>query len=147
MKKLALLFALLLLLGCLTGCGGKKSEEEASVPTESIPYPGEFDAMLDENHCLADEHSMVVTQKTDPDCENYGEITHTCSICGWSYVERIEPTDHEYNPATCEFDAYCNHCQQIVETATGHSTTNGLCEFCGQWIEGEGAPQDSEVIE
>ncbi len=67
------------------------------------------DAWLDE--VVAHEHNYQ-SEVTAPTCTKGGYTTHTCTICNEYYV------DNETE-------------------ATGHSTENGTCEYCGQTIGGD----------
>lgn len=142
MKKIALLLALLMLLSCLAACGEEETlsgevvvDGENAVATESIPVPGELDGMLDADHCTGDHHIFTTEVLSEVGCESYGELQHTCVVCGWYYFEMVMATGHDYNPPTCEFDAYCTICHMIVETATGHDINGGICSRCGAYIE------------
>ena len=141
MRKIALLLALLLLLGCLTACGEEETlsaegvDSENAVPTESIPLPGEIEGMLDADHCTGENHIFATEVLSEVGCETYGELQHTCTICGWYYFEMVMATGHDYNPPTCEFDAYCTICHMNVETATGHNIVDGFCTNCGLYVE------------
>ena len=44
--------------------------------------------------------------------------------------------DHDYTEVTCVADATCTICGATGETATGHSTDSGTCEYCGEQIGG-----------
>ena len=165
MKKIALLLAIVMLIGCMAGCAKDNKEDDVAVtPTSasgettgqnvnpdanenadaSEPYAGE---LIGSESCVGPEHKMTSVVEQETDCESYGHILHTCSLCGWSYQEQVEPLGHDYSPASCEFDAYCNRCQAVVEPATGHTTTNGLCEKCGAWIDGQSAPAEADQSE
>ena len=91
------------------------------------------------------DYAAVVT---DPDCENGGYTTYTCSVCGDSYVaDETAATGHNYVPLsalppTCEEDGferfYCTHCEDSYITvleATGHAydavVTDPDCENSG----------------
>ncbi|MBP3423089.1 MAG: hypothetical protein J6K86_04915, partial [Clostridia bacterium] len=68
---------------------------------------------------VAHEHAYT-SVVTEPTCTADGYTTHTCSICQASY------TDAE-------------------TVATGHSTEEGVCEYCGKTIGGD-APAEPEVL-
>ncbi len=68
---------------------------------------------------VAHEHSYTAVV-TDPTCTVDGYTTHTCSICQATYVDGETP-------------------------ATGHSTEEGTCEYCGKVIGGD-APAEPEVL-
>ena len=144
MKKLSLLLAVLMLIGCLAACKKNtetvaategETTEEGFVSPESIPVPGEIDGSLDADHCTGDHHIFSTEVLSEVGCETYGELQHTCVVCGWYYFEMVMATGHDYNPPTCEFDAYCTICHMIVETATGHDINGGICSRCGAYIE------------
>ena len=68
---------------------------------------------------VAHEHSYTAVV-TAPTCTAEGYTTHTCSICNNTYVDGETP-------------------------ATGHSTEEGTCEYCGKTIGGD-APAEPEVL-
>ena len=144
MKKLALLFTILMVIGCLCACGeeseslaapGDAELEEYYTSPESIPLPGEEELFYDADHCSQGEHTFQEEILTEVGCETYGEVQYTCIHCGWYYFDLIMATGHDYNPPTCEFDAYCTICHMIVETATGHNVVDQICQNCGEFFE------------
>ena len=72
---------------------------------------------------------------TDPTCTEQGYTTHTCSVCGHSYVDSyVNPTGHKFGnwtvvkAATCTEDgterrdcANCDHYETRTVEATGHN--------------------------
>ncbi len=59
------------------------------------------------------EHQYTETV-TAPTCEGYGYTTHTCAVCGHSYVDAMtEPTGHRYEAVvtepTCDTMGYTTH--------------------------------------
>lgn len=97
---------------------------------------------------------------TEPTCDTMGYTTHTCSVCGDSYIDTFVPaTDHDYEQtvtkeATCtqegEMTFTCKHegcgktytmpipktehdCATTIVTATclGYGYTEHTCKDCG----------------
>ena len=110
--------------------------------------------LLDEH-----EHEYTTTVETAPTCTRGGSQILTCSICGYYYVEILEPLGHDYSDTvvapTCEEEGYtlheCTRCgdsyQDQFVPAAGHDygewetvteatcTTDGsqkrVCKVCG----------------
>ncbi len=67
---------------------------------------------------LGHDYEDVVTP---PDCDDQGYTTHTCEICGDSYVDSyVDANDHDYNdvvtPPTCTEKGYTTHsCENCDE--------------------------------
>ena len=98
--------------------------------------------------CSTNGHSYE-SATTDPDCENDGYTTYTCSVCGDTYTETIAALGHNYESATtdpdCENDGYttytCSNCgDTYTETiaALGHTPgaeadceNDQVCTLCG----------------
>jgi hypothetical protein len=51
-----------------------------------------------------------------------------CTRCG----EEIEASGHEWEDATCTDPKTCRVCGETEGDALGHSTKNGICEYCGK---------------
>ena len=93
------------------------------------------------------EHSYTQTV-TEPTCTEQGYTTHTCTVCGDSYVDsyvsalnHIEVVDAAV-PATCTVAGktegkHCSICNTVLVAqeeipALGHKYENGICVLCGE---------------
>ena len=93
------------------------------------------------------EHSYTQTV-TEPTCTEQGYTTHTCTVCGDSYVDsyvsalnHIEVVDAAV-PATCTGAGktegkHCSICNTVLVAqeeipALGHKYENGICVLCGE---------------
>ena len=104
---------------------------------------------------LGHDYKSVVTE---PDCENGGFTTNTCSVCGDTYVaDKVEALGHDYKSVVTEpdcenggFTTYtCSVCGDTYVAdeieALGHDFTEATteapktCKVCGE-IEGEKLP-------
>ena len=89
-------------------------------------------------------HNYLSKITTAPTCTTSGVMTYTCSLCGDSYTETINPIGHDYSSIvtrpTCTAGGYttytCSACGDKYtgnETAaTGHNFVNGSCSNCGE---------------
>lgn len=93
------------------------------------------------------DHSYQATV-TAPTCTEQGYMTHTCTVCGDSYVDTYaDALGHKTElrngkEATCTEvgytgDEYCTVCKQTVKTGTtipalGHDYKDGICTVCGE---------------
>ena len=127
MKKIALLLAVLLLMGIFAGCGKDRlADGENTEPTESVTVAGEFD------HMHADgEHIYVAEEIEVADCTHDGRILHICVICGEGFEEIVSSYGHEMDVASCLEGAYCANCGELLESPLGHLWDNGVCSRCG----------------
>lgn len=73
-------------------------------------------------------HTYDAGVVTDPDCENDGYTTYTCTVCGHIHVaDNVPATGHSYDNALDEECNVCGHIREIItETATAESTANEL---------------------
>ena len=65
------------------------------------------------------------TVTTAPDCENAGEQTHTCAVCGETETQSIAATGHSYNAVVTD------------PTATEQGYTTYTCSACGNSYVGD----------
>ena len=89
---------------------------------------------------LLDEHEHIyeTSVETEATCTRGGSQIRTCTVCGYNYIEMIEPLGHSYTEAvtapTCTETGYTTHtCSRCGDSyrdsytpATGHSY--------GEWI-------------
>ena len=80
-------------------------------------------------------YQSIVTKAT---CTNGGYTTHTCTLCGDSYVDSpVTALGHSWNAATCTTAKKCKTCGATEGTALGHSwnaatcTAAKKCKTCG----------------
>lgn len=90
------------------------------------------------------EHSYASEVTKEATCEDVGETTYTCGLCGDVYTEEIPATDHAWGEgvetaATCTEDGYttytCGNCGTTKTegiAATGHDMVDGACTVCGE---------------
>ena len=95
----------------------------------------------------AHAHNYEETERIDPTCATVGYIRYTCTECGRSYEEMIPEVDHKYEhettvEPTCTAEGYirytCTGCGDFYEEkldALGHTTNDGTCDRCGEYIE------------
>ena len=90
------------------------------------------------------EHSYT-SSVTEPDCVRGGYTTHTCTVCGDSYIDnRTDALGHQYDNAC---DAECNVCHEqrtpadhvfgewiLIVAPTGESEgrEERVCSVCGE---------------
>ena len=101
---------------------------------------------------------------TDPDCDDHGYTTYTCTCCGETSMEEIvDALGHVWVDADCENPSYCVVCGETSGEALGHveivipgyaptfdasGLTDGICcEVCGKVIveQVEIAPLSEEI--
>lgn len=88
-------------------------------------------------------HEYETTTIAEASCTECGTVRHTCTKCGYSYTEDIQPLGHDYVlysvVATCEHGGYtshvCSRCNDIYDDnftdTTDHLFENGRCIYCG----------------
>ena len=92
------------------------------------------------------EHNYVGEVTTSADCENDGEMTYTCSLCGDSYTETISAIGHSmpeqwtiaeeggYCIKICETDG-CEHFEShTCDPEMNDENIDNNCDFCGHYI-------------
>ncbi|MBR4279205.1 MAG: dockerin type I repeat-containing protein, partial [Clostridia bacterium] len=85
--------------------------------------------------CKHDYESVV----TDPDCENGGYTTHTCTICGDTYTDgETDALGHDYDSVVtdpdCENGGYTTHTCTICGDTYTDSETDALGHTEGEWV-------------
>ena len=139
------------------------TESEIKVENSVAPdcvNPGSYDNVIYCTTCGEEISRQTVTVSalghsytsvvTAPDCENGGYTTHTCTVCGYSYVsDEVAPLGHtvEILPGkavTCTENGLtegkkCTTClktllPQTVVVALGHVDSDGnyVCDVCGE---------------
>lgn len=88
---------------------------------------------------LPHEHSYVVVSEENPGCTEPGSKVYSCSVCGYSYTESIEPKGHGYGKemvqaATCERDGYTYQVCQVCGQETQTGRIDKLSHNYGEWI-------------
>ena len=73
---------------------------------------------------LAEKTPHDYTQSVTPaTCTDEGYTTHTCTRCGFAYVDSVlQPTGHRAGAAaTCDLPQTCTECHSVLQNALGHS--------------------------
>lgn len=72
-------------------------------------------------------------QVTAPGCHTQGYTTHTCRICGDSYVDAyVSAVGHNWLAASCTEAMRCVNCGETVGEPLGHYFVEGVCVDCGE---------------
>ena len=91
------------------------------------------------------EHQHVFSPDVlqEPTCIEVGTVVYRCTICSYSYQEKIDPLGHEYVSEiiapTCTAEGYCeNTCYRCGDSylsdfvaPSGHVYKNHVCVKCG----------------
>lgn len=90
-------------------------------------------------HYLTEEiellaHQYEVTADNRPTCEQDGDLTQTCALCGDVKSERVAASGHTWTGATCTTPKTCTTCNATEGEALGHSSAVGKCARCGQTV-------------
>lgn len=106
------------------------STEKGYTALDGKEFPDEYNVDIP-----ALGHDWEILSETKPTNkwgeEGNGSITKKCRRCG----EKITvSTDHDWVPATCTEDGYCRDCHMKGQPALGHSTSFGVCDRCGKYI-------------
>ena len=92
------------------------------------------------------EHNYVGDLTSPANCENDGEMTYTCSLCGDVYTETISATGHsmpeEWTIAEEGGSCYrvcdandCSHTEtHTCDPEINDEDVNNYCDFCGHYI-------------
>ena len=159
MKKIALLLALLLIIGCFAACGGDGEKNEATEPaannggaavqqqgTQPIKS-GEEDLEV----CPASDdnkHHYKEEVAGEPTCALPGLLICTCTECNFSINQEIPALGHQGTGASCEEPSICTVCGEVAEDAWGHEPESGICKYCGEFvIETEGTKATEAAAE
>ena len=163
MKRIISLIVLLLLImtSCTTVVPDASSDHlhdtTVTMPDSPTDIPNPDDSNNEEIDPPQHEHTYVATV-TDPTCIGEGFTTHTCSDCGYSYVDnRVEALGHDYKATVttpdCENHGYttyvCSICNDsyvsgdidslghgytsvvTFPTCTNEGYTTYTCNLCG----------------
>jgi len=139
MKKLALLLALLMIVGCFAACGGDSetngTTDPAAVGGNAAGENGDgTGGEIDLEECpSSDEGKHQYTEEIagEPSCQLPGLMLYTCAACGYSTSQEIAPLGHQGTGASCEEPSICSVCGEVAEEAWGHESENGICKNCG----------------
>ena len=96
---------------------------------------------LDGTHTETADHNLTESTTVEPTCEGVGELTITCSDCGYTYTDEIDALGHAYP------DNWTNtgegHCEKVCGNDSDHVLThicnpetddadvNNICDVCG----------------
>ena len=114
-------------------------------PTDLTDVVGRMDTIIDllQNTAgdAACEHIYKQEMTTDATCTLPGLLVSTCSKCGDSYSEIVDPLGHDWK--------YTDHVAAVTDPETGEETAAAYdiytCSRCGDTYNdysGEGAPED-----
>lgn len=70
----------------------------------------------------------------EPTCTVDGKNINKCMRCGNTIEETIPAIGHNLTEATCTSPSICINCGDEVGSALGHTTMNGICNRCGEYI-------------
>ena len=121
-RILTIMFASILVMSTLAGCGKaetmsvENTTTEAEVVTETASAEATSD-VVEETHV----HAYVEEVTKEPTCLEEGEKTFTCD-CGDTYTEVIPTTDHDFSNYVSNEDA----------TYTSDGTETATCPVCGE---------------
>lgn len=140
MKKIALLLALLMIVGCFAACGEDSEKNSATDPAAATggaagqentnPEAGEVDL---EACPSSDDGKHHYTEEVagEPSCALPGLVICTCNDCGYSTTREIPALGHQGTGASCEEPSVCIVCGEVAEEAWGHEPDGGVCKNCG----------------
>ena len=139
MKKLALLLALLMIVGCFAACGGDNdtngTTDPAAVGGNGAQQNGTGTGEeADPEACPSSDdgkHQYSEEIAGEPSCELPGLVLYTCGVCGYSKSQDIPALGHQGTGASCEEPSICSVCGEVAENAWGHESENGICKNCG----------------
>lgn len=88
------------------------------------------------------KHGYLVTEHVDPTCKDSGHTTYTCSKCGDTYTETLDPIEHgplSYESCGVSGGAYGRHyviCDSCGLDWTEDCTEDdmGFCIYCGETV-------------
>jgi len=102
-------------------------------------------------------------QTKDPSCEDYGELSFTCSVCGVVETEKMAPLGHDWNTATyewatdnstvtathiCKRDTNHTETETVATTITGGAATceaAGTAIYTAEFVNSDFAKQEKTV--
>ncbi len=74
-------------------------------------------------------HSYETTKTIEPTCTEPGSVTYTCTVCGDSYSETIDPLGHDFGGWIVDGDNHIRSCQR--------DGCNAVETLPHEWNEGE----------
>lgn len=157
MKKLALLLALLMIVGCFAACGGDSKKPTATEPAannggaaaqQQKPNGGSGEEDVESCPNSADgKHQFKEEVAGEPDCTQPGLIIATCEYCNFSTNKEIPALGHQGTGASCLEPSICTVCGEIAEEAWGHDFESGICKNCGEEFTENGEEKPTEEVE
>lgn len=112
---------------------GLKLQNDAEEPSQQDNSYQESDLDNEQpQESQSHEHHFVESVVNQATCTETGKKEYTCTICGHSYSEIIDPTGHQYKNATCTVPKICEVCDLKEGEALGHDYVNGKCSRCGK---------------
>ena len=78
------------------------------------------------------EHTYELTEEKEPTCEEAGYRIYTCTKCGDSRTETLEPLGHRYGEWVVTEEAGCDHDGLLTRTCLycTHTQTEGIPAWC-----------------
>ena len=156
MKKIALLLALLMIIGCFAACGGDGEKNEETAPAAVGDATGQQqkpDASSGEEEEVCPnsddgKHHYTEELAGEPTCTQPGLMLYTCNDCEFSISKDIPALGHQGTGASCEEPSICTVCGEVAEDAWGHEPESGICKYCGEFvIETEGTKATETAAE
>jgi hypothetical protein len=156
MKKLALLLALLMIVGCFAACGGDSEKNQETNPAAATggaanqPTATNNAGVADPELCpdSADgKHQYTEEVAGEPSCTLPGLMMYTCSACQFSTTKEIPALGHQGTGASCIEPSICTVCGEIAEEAWGHDLESGICKNCGDEVTENGEEKPTEEVE
>ncbi len=143
-KKIAILLVIFMLVFTFAACGAKTDAQQ----TTGADNTGEQTTPQDETSGVSTvpEHNYKMEVIDEPTCIDSGMARYTCEDCGESFTEAIPALDHNAPAGSCEENAVCITCGEVIVPATGHQEQNGVCVVCGSDVSG-GIDVDIEASE
>lgn len=136
MKKIALLMALVMVVGCLWACG-EDPNQKAKDTLDGIfnnANPGNIangnNGGAEDPTATTEAHKFEEKILEEPDCYSAGSRLMTCSDCGLEVTEEIPALGHDITDASCTEPGVCSRCGEM-SPALGHIDQNGVCGNCG----------------
>lgn len=115
-------------------CGLKDGEPAGHVWLDATCENAKYCEVCDKISGKALGHDYEITIIKDGVCLEEEEILKKCKRCDDEISEKYI-VKHEWVSATCDKAKYCKSCKIEEGVALGHTTDNGTCSRCNQYIE------------
>ena len=135
MKKIAILLALLMLLGCFAACGNEETNEETGTAAAAGEQKTNQNVEAEADICPESEdgkHQYEEELAAEATCTVPGLMMYTCIACNSSTTAEIPAVGHQGTGASCDEPSVCTVCGEVAEDAWGHvDDGSGICKNCG----------------